>query len=263
MTNPLKNYYHADVLGKINHLIQAWELTSLQGKGLVARFNGGRSGYAHIELTISQGMEYTSEVIWNVNEHQIPFNFGHIPVVESALSFFSNYVSGIKGERVTLQFEITNIGIHIIDTQAKHFFEATMKALISCFDPDIFIFNSNLANRISGNSVEYSRQYKTSFLKSEILDSFKIKEISEILSKIFNEDNVDVRMLNGLHFNTYIDESFEIRKVLLNENDMNILRTNNAINDRITDIGKANIAKILHDFYDLRYHFNILREDLV
>lgn len=138
-----------------------------------------------------------------------------------------------------------------------------MKALISCFDPDIFIFNSNLANRISGNSVEYSRQYKTSFLKSEILDSFKIKEISEILSKIFNEDNVDVRMLNGLHFNTYIDESFEIRKVLLNENDMNILRTNNAINDRITDIGKANIAKILDDFYDLRYHFNILQEDLV
>lgn len=68
-------------------------------------------------------------------------------------------------------------------------------------------------------------------------------------------------MLNGCIL--ILDESFEIRKVLLNENDMNILRKNNAINDRITDIGKANIAKILDDFYDLKYHFNILREDLV
>lgn len=265
MKNSLKNYYHADVLGKINQKIKDWKLEPLLGRGLVSRLNGGRCAYAHIELSIIKGDEkHSSSVIWSTTEHQIPYNFGHVPIVEEALTFFSNYISGIKGERISLAFEITYIGIHIIDTEARNFKEATMKALIDCFDKEIFIFNKGQAERISSNSSEFFKSHKMFFPKSEILESLRIKEISEILGKIFSRDNVDVRMFNGMHFNTYVEESFAIRKALLNESELLVLRKHFAVNesDQITDIGKANIARIIDDFYDLRYHFNISYDEV-
>lgn len=139
-----------------------------------------------------------------------------------------------------------------------------MKALIDCFDQEIFIFNKGQAERISGNSSEYFRSHKILFPKSEIRKSLKVKEIPEVLGKIFSSHNVDVRMLNGLHFNTYIEENFEIRKELLNESELLILRKHSVItgSDQITDIGKANIARIIDDYYDLRYHFNITYDEV-
>lgn len=80
MKNSLKNYDHAEVLGKINQKIRDWELEPLIGRGLVSRMNGGRCAYAHIELNIHKGEEkHSSSVIWSTEEHQIPFNFGQCP----------------------------------------------------------------------------------------------------------------------------------------------------------------------------------------
>lgn len=211
----------------------------------------------HIELSIYKGEErHSSSAIWSSAEHQIRYNFGHVPIVEEALTFFFNYVSGVKRERISLTFEITNIGMHIIDTEARNFKEATMKALFDCFDKEIFIFNQGQAERISDNSSEYFRSNKISFIKNEILESLKINEIYEILGKMFSRGNVDVRMLNGMHFNTYVEESFAIRKTLLNESELRVLSSHFVVNgsEQITDIGKANIARVIDDFYDLRYH---------
>lgn len=46
MKNSLKDYYHTDVLGKINQKIKDWDFEPLIGKGLVSRMNGGRCAYA-------------------------------------------------------------------------------------------------------------------------------------------------------------------------------------------------------------------------
>lgn len=263
MISNLKTNYQAHSLSRINKKILEWDLIPLEGKGLVAKFTGG-DAYAHLELTIQKSnIDYSSEVYWNINEHQIPYNFGHKPFIEETLAFFTNYVSGIKGERILLKYEITNIGFHIVDSQPKHFVEATMKALINSFDKTIFPFNDELAKRISSQTFDYIKNNKIGFLRSEIIESLKQQEITQILSKLFDRENVDVRMLNGVFFDTYISNSFQNRKVLLQDSDIDILKKFNAINesDKITDIGKAHVAKILNDQYDLNYHFNIKLED--
>lgn len=263
MKSHLKTNYQAQSLFKINKKILEWDLIPLEGKGLVARFTGS-DAYAHLELTIQKSeIDYSSEVYWNVNEHQIPYNFGHKPFIEETLAFFTNYVSGIKGERILLKYEITNIGFHIVDSQPKHFAEATMKALINSFDETIFPFNDERAKKVSSQTFDYIQKNKIGFLRSEIIESLKQQEISQILSKIFDKENVDLRMLNGVFFNTYISNSFQNRKVLLQNSDIDELKKCNAVDeyDKITDIGKAHVAKILNDQYDLNYHFNIKLED--
>lgn len=259
----LKTYSQAVGLFKINQRIVEWDLSTLKGKGLVARF-AGSDAYAHIEITIQKSsFEHGSTVKWSINENQIPYNFGHKPFIDETLSFFTNYVSGIKGERLYLEFEITNIGIHLVNTRAKHFAEATMKALINSFDKTVFPFDAPLANRISQNSYDLLKKQKISFLRSEIIESLKRQDITEILSKIFNTENVDIRMLKGFYFNNYISDSFNNRKTLLQDFEIDLLEKLNAVSEsgRITDIGKAHVAKILNDRYDMNYHFNIKFED--
>ncbi|MDR6457727.1 MULTISPECIES: hypothetical protein [Chryseobacterium] len=263
MKTYLKRNYQSASLFPINQKIVGWDLLPIEGKGLVAKFTGS-DRYAHIELIMQKSdIDYGSEVLWNISENQIPYNFGHRSIVDETLTFFTNYVSGIKGKTTFLKFEITNIGIHVVDTRPEHFEEATMKAIVNCFDKTINPFNGDLATRISKQTLEYSRQHKLGFLKNEIIESLKIDNISEIFAKIFSSENIDLRMLNGANFNVYMNDSFEKRKVLLEASDIETLKKFDAINDweNITDIGKAHIAKILKDQYDMSYHFNIKFED--
>ncbi len=263
MKSNLNTNYQAHSLFRINKNILEWDLTVLEGKGLVARFTGS-DAYAHLELTIQRSnIDHCSEVYWNIIENQIPYNFGHKPFIEETLAFFTNYVSGIKGERIFLKYEITNIGFHIVDSKPKHFTEATMKALINSFDKTIFPFNDDLAKRISSQTFDYLKKNKIGFSRNEIIESLKKQDISRVLSKIFDRENVDIRMLNGVFFNEYISDSFQNRKVLLQDSDMDLLKKNDAVNEygNITDVGKAHVAKVLNDQYDLNYHFNIKWED--
>lgn len=259
----IKINYLAKSLFHINEKILNWDLSLLEGKGLIAKFSGS-DRYAHIELAIQKSdNDYSSEVVWDISENLIPHNFGHKPFIESTLEFFMNYVSGIKGETIHLKFQITNISFHLIDTSPRHFVEATMRAIIDCFDDTIFTFNEDLAIRISNQTLYHLRNSKIWFLKNEIIESLKKEEISKILSKIFDRDNIDIRMLNGICFNNYISECFKNRKELLQNSELLLLKKNNAVNENggITDIGKAHVAKILDDKYDLNYHFNISFED--
>lgn len=256
--------YLAKGLFHINEKILNWDLSLVEGKGLIHKTSGS-DRYAHIELFIQKSdNDYSSEVIWDMTDNLIPYNLGHRPFVENTLEFFTNYVAGIKGETIFLKFQITNISFHTVDTSPIHFVEATMRALINCFDDTLFpFFNVDLVKRISEESLDYLRTNKEWFLKNEIIESLRNHEISDILSKIFNRKNIDIRMLNGRLFNNYISECFQNRKVLLQNSELLLLKKNNAVNENedITDIGKAHVAKILDDEYDLKYHFNISFED--
>lgn len=259
----LKINYQAKGLFHINVKILNWDLSLVEGKGLIYKVTGSDK-YAHIELFIQKSdNDYSSEVIWDMTENLIPYNFGHRTFIEDTLEFFTNYVSGIKGETIHLKFQITNISFHVVDTSPLHFIEATMRALINCFDNTLFTFNADLVKRISEQSLDYLRTNKEWFLKNEIIESLRNQEISEILSKIFDRKNIDIMMLNGRLFNNYISECFQNRKILLQNNDLELLKKNNVVDERenITDIGKAHVAKILDDKYDLKYHFNISFED--
>jgi hypothetical protein len=248
----------------IHDKLMQWNYEPISGKGLVARFTGS-DAYAHIELIISQSSNGQSEIVWNIDDSKIPNNFGHKPYIEEVLSFFTSYISGIKGKKIDLNFEINNISFHIVDTKARHFFEATMRAIISCFDLNIFPFNEILVERISKQTIENRKQNKMYILRSEIIKSLQNDSITERFSKILNKENIELKMLNGIHFNSYIRELFDIRKTLLDENDVKYLQGHNAIDydNRLTDIGKAHIAKSLNDYYDLNYHFDIQMQDFM
>jgi hypothetical protein len=261
MTSYLKTNYQAPNLFKIYKEILEWDFTLLKGKGLVARCTGS-DAYAHIELTIQKSdEEYNSKINWNVSEFQVPNNLGHKPVIEDTLTYFTNYLSGIKGEIIALKYEITNIGFCDVDTQFKHYAEATMIALIDSFDKTLYPFNDK---RLKGTSL-HPFYYTDSgfFLKSEIMESLKNKQLSDILFKVFNRENMDIKVLNRVTFSSYINDNFQIRKSLLTESEVEILRTSNAISkyDYITDIGKAHVAKNLKTEYLLYYCFDIKFED--
>lgn len=259
-SNSLHYNIYAISLFRIKDKLLDWDYSTVKGTGVIAKFSG-RGKYAHVELVISNSSADTNEVIWNITEEQIPNNFGHKPYIEEALIFFISHISALTGNRVYLKFEINFISFHTSDSHPRDFLEATMFAIINCFDPTAFPFDKNTVERVILNTHYHRKEHF--MLKIDIVESLKNDSLTEKFSKIIDQKNTDSRMLNGIHFNSYTIDLFEKRKGLLSEDERKYLQTQNAIDyhERLTDIGKAHIAKTLHDYYDLNYHFDIQKED--
>jgi hypothetical protein len=259
-SNTLHYNFYAISLFRIKDKLLQWDYSTVEGTGVVAKFSG-RGKYAHVELSISNSPTNTNEVIWNITEEQIPNNFGHKPYIEEALSFFLAHVSALTGNRVYLKFDINFISFHITDSHPRDFLEATMNAIVNSFDPTAFPFDKNQVERIIQTTYNYQKE--NNMLKKDIIESLKNEVVTEKFSKIISQKNIDSRMLNGIHFNSYTIDLFENRKALLSEDERKYLQTQNAIDyyERLTNIGKAHIAKTLNDYYDLNYHFDIQKED--
>lgn len=80
--------------------------------------------------------DYQSNVIWNITEKQISSEYTYKPFVEKVLTFFIDYLSILKCERVNLTFEINNGSYNDVDSQDSYYEVATLLALINCFDKE-------------------------------------------------------------------------------------------------------------------------------
>lgn len=81
------------------------------------------------------------DVIWNVSENELPLEFR--PTIVAGLSFFLSYLEGIKGQSISLTFEINDRSYHPVDSELKGFNRVTTRAIVNCFDPDYFGFKAN------------------------------------------------------------------------------------------------------------------------
>ncbi|HEY4651891.1 MAG TPA: hypothetical protein VIG72_10780, partial [Pontibacter sp.] len=125
--------YNSHEFFQINENLIKWNLESVQGEGFFKKYTGK---YAHIKIKMYASKEYdwTSSVIWNVDKKLLPDSLGHKMFIEKVLNFFLTYLSGLRGERIHLTFEINDGTYHPVDSQAGDFLVATVYALINCFD---------------------------------------------------------------------------------------------------------------------------------
>ena len=142
----------------INEDIKNWDYGIIYGKGLFKKHTGH---YAHIELSLSKSSEDLSGnwIVWNTSNNHLPDYIGHKPFVEKVLSFFINYLSGLKGEKVKLTIEINDGSYHEVDTRPKDYENATIFALINAFDK-----NSKM---ISNNDLEIIKNCKLNAEKNQ------------------------------------------------------------------------------------------------
>ncbi|RQO69396.1 hypothetical protein DBR43_15025 [Pedobacter sp. KBW06] len=123
----------------INAYLANWDLSPVEGKALYA--GAMNRAYAHLKIKMYKSLNNDSNVIWNVPEIELPIEFRS--TIVAGLSFFLNYLEGIKGQSILLTFEINDGGYHAVDSELAGFNRVTTRAIISCFDPDHFEFKAH------------------------------------------------------------------------------------------------------------------------
>lgn len=145
MKPQIKKIYDVEMFNIINSKVIEWDYRLVVGESLYSR----TEKYAHIGIKIYPSDSYTNEIIWNVDETDIPESF--FPEIETVISFFSNYLTSLKGKREpALNFEVFE-GSFTPDSYRNAFAYATIRALINCFDKSIFSIAENQKDRIKNN----------------------------------------------------------------------------------------------------------------
>lgn len=110
-------------------------------------------GFAYLKIKMYESLDSrTSKVIWNVPEIELPLGF--IPIIINGLKFLLGYLEGIKGQSISLTFEINDGSYHPVDSDLFDYNRVTTRAIIDCFNPGYFEFkltrikaNIGLGNR--------------------------------------------------------------------------------------------------------------------
>ena len=67
-------------------------------------------------------------------------SFGAKITVIDVITFFSNYITAIRGERNSFIYEITDGSSHAVDSDQRNYIRATIYAIIDCFDKNYRTF---------------------------------------------------------------------------------------------------------------------------
>lgn len=132
---------------EINQEIINWDYSELQGEIFHYKANTCRATYGHIGLKISQQTNSEDPTIrWSSNA-DIPTEFKEI-IVE-VLSFFISYLERLRGERVSLQFEVFAGSYHPVDSGQLAFQLATVYVLKTCFGKPTYEITEGRKRRIA------------------------------------------------------------------------------------------------------------------
>lgn len=116
---------------EINEEIINWDYSDLQGDIFHFKANTCRGRYGHIGLKISYQDNAEDIIIkWSSNAH-IPKEYKE--AIIEVLSFFVSYLEGLRGGRVSLQFEVFEGSYHPVDSSSIAFQLATVYVLKTCF----------------------------------------------------------------------------------------------------------------------------------
>ena len=144
-----RQIYNSDRLFDINNEIIVWDLKKRHG---MQKWRG-HDKYGFIELNIYElenyknevnkdfSSNYTSNIVWNVDESTFPQELYkiHIEELKVYADFIGSYISALKGKHLDFIFEITFAGFHVIDSYRKHTYgKAFIEAIISCFNEESF-----------------------------------------------------------------------------------------------------------------------------
>lgn len=135
----------AKELNHINAYLAKWDLSAVEGEALY--IGSMHSKYGHVKIRMYASPDDSTRIIWNVQEIELPLEFRH--TITKGLEFFLGYLAGIKGQSISLNFEINDASYHPVDSSLLGFNLVTTRAIINCFDPDYFKFN---ADRIFRNT---------------------------------------------------------------------------------------------------------------
>ncbi|WP_222538249.1 hypothetical protein [Pedobacter polysacchareus] len=128
----------AKELNHINASLAKWDLSAVEGEAL---FIGSmHSKYAHVKIKMYAPSDDSSRIIWNVPETELPLEFRG--TITKGLEFFLGYLAGIKGQSISLAFEINDGSYHPVDSNLLGFNLVTTRAIIDCFDPDYSKFDA-------------------------------------------------------------------------------------------------------------------------
>ena len=127
----MNTIFGVEALKEVTHQILDWNYEPVKGLAVFTK----TEKYAHIEISITTTEDYTDQIVWSVNEEFIPTRF-HQEIGE-VLTFFGNYLRALKGRGKSIVFEIVD-GSFNRDTGRHAFMYATVWALVSCFNKEIF-----------------------------------------------------------------------------------------------------------------------------
>lgn len=134
------NPFTYSLLHKVNAKILEWDLEPLVGKALYSKHHS--AGYLELKMYFDKQNEYSkNEIIWNIPDYPIAVETINYKLeIQEGLSAFIKYMSALRGESMYLTFEINDIAFDITSTMKRPFENATIYALISCFDKEIIPF---------------------------------------------------------------------------------------------------------------------------
>lgn len=117
----------------INEAMINWDFSPLTGEGFYYKTNSEK--YGHIGLRISSA-ETTRNILmeWK-DEVSIPIKFRSSVI--KVLSFFVSYLEGLKGQKVSILFEVFEGSSHHLHSDETSFELATHFALHDCFGKPI------------------------------------------------------------------------------------------------------------------------------
>lgn len=127
-------------LFNINQHLADWDLSPVEGKGL---YVGGHTNYGHVQIKMYKSLDSNSKMIWNLTKDQLPDEWGAKKCIEDALRFFINYFEGIRGEGISLIFEINDGSYHHVDSKGRNYATATIYAIVDCFNKNAIEFKES------------------------------------------------------------------------------------------------------------------------
>ena len=133
-------FYEAHRLFNINQHLTDWDLSPVEGRGLNV---GGNTNYGHVQIKIYKSSDSHSKMIWNLTQDQLPDEWGAKRCVEDALQFFISYFEGIRGESISLIFEINDGSYHPVDSKDRNYRTATIYAIVDCFNKGAIKFKES------------------------------------------------------------------------------------------------------------------------
>lgn len=117
----------------INEAMINWDFSILTGEGLYYKTNSDK--YGHIGIRISSTETTRNILIEWKDEVSIPIKFRSSVI--KVLSFFVSYLEGLKGQEVSLLFEVFEGSNHHLHSDEACFELATHFALRDCFGKPI------------------------------------------------------------------------------------------------------------------------------
>lgn len=188
MGKDIDKIFGIELFKDIRNELLEWNYNLVIGEALYSKIER----YAHIGLKIYSIDYYTDKIIWNVEETQIP-DFYYDEILQ-VLSFFSNYISAIKGRRESICFEIFD-GSFNYDTNRKAFMYATIRAIVNCFDKTFYGISESQKERIEynqQNSINILKNYAKHFGENEIIESLLDDNLTYKISKTLDFNDFQI-----------------------------------------------------------------------